>query len=146
MATLTRKSFDEYRALLDTAKKSAVKGFEKKIDKAVLGFESAKTEQARAVYRDVIISEVYGRIDAYQAIAQTRADDMFRAITGLAPAKHAPFVYAAADARVRSAAVHIFEHQDAEAFVYALVAFIKKEVGAAANVAMAENVEEANKK
>ena len=146
MATLTRKSFDEYRVLLDVARESAVKGFEKKIGKAMLGFASANTEQARAVYRDVIINEVYGRIDAYQAIAQTRADDMFRAITGLAPAKHAPFVYAAADARVRSAAMHLFEHQDTEAFVHALVAFIEKEVGAAANIAMAENVEEANKK
>ena len=146
MATLARKSFDEYCALLDANKLMATKGFEAKIAKAVQGFANAKTEQMRGVYRDVIISEIYTRIDIYQAIAQTRADDMFQAITGRTPSKHASFPYEAADARVRSAATHIFGHQDKDAFVHALVAFIKKEVGAAANIAMAENVEEANKK
>ena len=71
MATLARKSFDEYCALLDANKLMATKGSEAKIAKAVQGFANAKTEQMRGVYRDAIISEIYTRIDIYQAIAQT---------------------------------------------------------------------------
>lgn len=62
------------------------------------------------------------------------------------PVPHAPFPMEACDARVRSAAAHIFERGDMDAFARALEAFIVKEVRAAANEAVAEDVEAANER
>ena len=112
---------------------------------AANGFMLAESENARSVFRDAIVEEVYGRIDAYAACAQVKADDMFEAMVGLVPAPHRQFPYEAAEARVRSAAKHLFDEGDVDAFTHALESFIKKEVGAAANIAMAENVEAANR-
>ena len=111
---------------------------------AANGFMLAESEDARLVFRDAITEEVYGRIDAYAACAQVKADDMFEAMVGLAPAPHERFPYEAAGARVRSAAKCLFDEGDVDAFIHALESFIEKEVGAATNIAMAENVEEAN--
>lgn len=143
MRTLSRKSFDEYRSLLEKTVTSSTKGFDKKIRQNSIEFLCASNEKSRSVFRDAIISEVYGRIDTHIAIAQVRADDMFEAIIGEKPAEHSSFPYEAAEARVRSAAKHLFERGDIDAFIYALESFIEKEVNAAANIAMAENVEKA---
>lgn len=145
MRTLSRKSLDEYTKLLDDITVLATKGFAAKIAKTSFAFMQAQNEQDRAGYRSAIIAEVYGRIDAYRSIAQVRADDMFIAITGLKPTSHSKYPYEAANARVRSAAKNLFVHKDVSAFVHALESFITKGVRAAANVAMAENVEKANK-
>ena len=141
MRTLSRKSFDEYRSLLEKIVTSSTKDFDKKVRRASVEFMNASNEATRSVYRDAIISEVYGRIDTNVALAQVRADDMFEAIIGEKPAEHSSFPYEAAEARVRSAAKHLFERGDIDAFIYALESFIEKEVNAAANIAMAENVE-----
>lgn len=143
MKTLTRKSFDEYVGLLDKIEKHATKGFAEKITPVAYAFMRAENEQNRAVYRDAIIAEVYGRIDTCRAMAQVRADDMYTAMTGHNPTPHDAYPYDAADARVRSAARNIFIHEDMDAFIHALESFITKGVRAAANAAMAENVEKA---
>lgn len=144
MRTLSRRSLDEYRGSLDGMTQRAVGGFGKKVRAAANGFMLAESENERSVFRDAIVEEVYGRIDAYAACAQVKADDMFEAMVGLVPAPHRQFPYDAAEARVRSAAKHLFDEGDVDAFVHALESFIEKEVGAAANIAMAENVEKAN--
>lgn len=146
MKTLTRQSFDEYRQLLDSLTQRATKGFSQKIAKAAYAFMNAKNEQDRAGYRSAIVAEVYGRIDVYRSIAQVRADDMFRAMTGYKPTPHDSYPYEAAEKRVRSAARNLFVHNDMDAFIHALESFITKGVRAAANVAMAENVEKANRR
>ena len=104
----------------------------------------AKDEESRSMARDFIVNEAYGRIDVGTAQAQAFADDMFRAMVDMEPAPHDAFPLEAADARVRSAAVHLFGHGDADAFAHALESFISKEVRGAASNAIAENVEKAN--
>lgn len=143
MRTLSRRSLDEYRGSLDGITQRAVRDFGKKVRAAANGFMLAESEDARSVFRDAIVEEVYWRIDVCAACAQVRADDMFEAMVGLAPVPHRRFPYDAAEARVRSAAKHLFDEGDVDAFIHALESFIEKEVGAAADSAMAENVENA---
>lgn len=145
MKTLSHKSFDEYCSLLDALQQAATAGLVKQITPAAHAFMRAANEQDRTGYRDAIISVVYGRIDTYRAMAQVRADDMFQAMTGLKPVPHEQYPYEAANARVRSAARHLFERGDVDAFTHALESFVIKGVRAAANVAMAENVEKAKR-
>lgn len=145
MATLSRRSFDEYRALLDVIEERSVYGFSEKASKWAPFFMNAANEDVRAIYRSAIVDEVYSRIDSARAQAEVRADDLFVAMIGEAPALHTPFPYEAADRRVRSAASHLFEGGSVGEFVHVLESFIREEVRGAASNAIAENVEQANR-
>lgn len=144
MPTLTRKSFDAYRRNLDNVEEWAVRGFRTKVIKVAKGFMQGDDEQ-RDLCRAIIADEVYRRIDTATAQAQAFADDMFEALVGLDPAPHDAFPYEAAEARTRSAAVHLFKGKDPDEFVRVLESFIRQEVRGAASNATAENVEEANR-
>lgn len=144
MPTLSRRSFDEYRALLDVIEERSVSGFSEKATYWAPFFMNAGNEDIRALYRSAIVGEVYSRIDSARAQAEARADDLFVAMVDEDPAPHSAFPYEAADRRVRSAAVHLFERGDVRGFVHVLESFIREEVRGAASNAIAENVEEAN--
>lgn len=144
MPTLTRKSMDAYRKNLKAIEKNALKGFSASSRAIAKRFMDAPDEASRSVYRAYLIDDVYSRIDTAQAQAQAFADDMFEALVQLKPAPHEPFPYEAADARVRSAAVHLFKDRNPARFVEVLESFIRQEVRGAASNAIAENVEEAN--
>ena len=139
VATLSRRSFEEYDRLLDSCETRSVRGFIEKVLPWAVGFWYAPNEETRSVYRDAIIDEVYGRIELYRAEAQVYADEMFEAMTGIEPAEHEPFPFEAADARVRSAATYLFEDGDLKAFIKALCTFITREVSAGADDAMADD-------
>lgn len=145
MRVLSRKSFDEYRAILDGLEEKSVRGFAKKARPLAVAFMNAPSEAERSIYRSLIVDEVYGRVDLVCAQAQAYADDMFAAIIGEASAPHDARPYEKADARVRSAAVHVFERGDVDEFVRVLDTFIRSEVRAAASAAMADNVENTNR-
>ena len=85
-----------------------------------------------------------GKAGRFFAGKVKKTPSLFHIQEGLASAPHRRFPYDAAEARVRSAAKHLFDEGDVDAFVYALESFIEKEVWAAANIAVAENVEAAN--
>lgn len=145
MRVLSRKSFDEYRAILDGLEEKSVRGFAKNVKPLAVAFMNAQSEEERSVYRSAIIDEVYGRVDLVTAQAQAYADDMFTAMIGADAAPHEAMPYEKADSRVRSAAVHVFGNGNVDEFVRVLDTFIRLEVRAAANNAMAENVQEANR-
>ena len=139
VATLSRKSYEEYDRLLTSCEERSTKGFIEKVLPWAVGFRYAPDEQIRSIYRDALIDEVYGRIDVYRAEAQLYADELFEAITGYEPASHEPLPFEAADARVRSAATVLFEEDDLKGFIKALCTFIRREVIAAANDALADD-------
>lgn len=141
MPTLTKKSMDAYRRNLKAVEKNALNGFSDASAAVAQKFMDAPDEDARAVYRAYLIDDVYRRIDTAQAQAQAFADDMFEALVKLNTAPHEPFPYEAADARVRSAAVHLFRDRNVREFVRVLESFIRQEVRGAASRATAENVE-----
>lgn len=145
MPTLTRKSLDAYRRNLKAVETNAVKGFSGSARAVARKFMEAPDEDSRTVYRAYLIDDVYQRIDVAQAQSQAFADDMFEAMVNLDPAPHTAFPYEAADARVRSAAVHLFKDGNVERFVEVLETFIRQEVRGAASNAIAENVETQNK-
>lgn len=146
MATLSRKSFEEYDRLLTSCEERSTKGFADKALPWAVGLRYAPNEQTRSIYRDALIDEVYGRIDVYRAEAQLYADELFEAITGYEPSEHEPFPFEAADARVRSAAVHLYRDDDLDEFLRMLEVFIKKEVRLAPKEAVAQDVEKANER
>lgn len=144
MPTLTRKSFDAYKKNLRNVEEWAVRGFRSEMIKVAKGFMQGDEEQ-RDICRAIVADEVYRRIDTATAQAQAFADDMFEALVGLDPAPHDAFPYEAAEARTRSAAVHLFDRSDPDEFVRVLESFIRKEVRGAASAATAKNVEEARR-
>lgn len=145
MRVLSKKSFDEYRAILDGLEEKSVRGFAKKARPLAVAFMNAPSEDERSIYRSAITDDVYGRVDLMCAQAQACADDMFVAMIGDEAAPHEAMQYEKADARVRSAAVHVFNDGDVDEFVRVLDTFIRLEVRAAASSAMADNVEKANR-
>lgn len=145
MRVLSKKSFDEYRAILDGLEEKSVRGFAKKARPLAVAFMNAPSEAERSIYRSAIVDEVYGRVDLVTAQAQACADDMYVAMIGEDSAPHDAMPYEKAEARVRSAAVHVFNDGNVDEFIRVIETFMRLEVRAAASSAMADNVENTNK-
>ena len=145
MPTISRKSFEEYRSLTDRTVERATKGFAKKMARAARGFMEAPDEETRAPFRQAIADEVYGRIDVGRCEVQMRADDFFEQTMGEQAAIHPPYPVEAVDARVRSAAIHLFDKSDIPRFLEVLETFIENEVHRGKQEAVWEDIEAANK-